>query len=288
MIFTDQKPPAGHVFGHRLPGRTGGRASSSADRPGFTLLELLVATAIFATLVLVLASIANQALGTWSRNENKSELREASRTAINLIGSELRQAVLPVYRAETNGLQLVVNPPGISDAFKNRDAIFWQAPVATSRSKGDLAIVGYFIRKQGNVFKLCRLFISPDDSDYAVYSSPNAWVTDALLDSKAPASESSNLQGVFLENVPGMWVTAYQDNTTTYTNYDSRVAGRYPSRVEISLALLDKVGADRVARGVITLPESKNYSSLSAFMVDLPANIKANVQTVTINVSFLF
>lgn len=268
----------GEMDGWRLSKRLG----------AFSLLELMVATAVFVVLVLVLAMISHQAIGTWSRNENKSELREAARTAINLMGSELRQAVLPIYRGDQDGLQFVINPPGVSDAFKNRDALFWQAPIATSRTKGDLAIVGYFVRREGNVFKLCRLFVNPDDPAYKIYSEPDNWVNDALLESHAPGTEASDLQGVFLENVPGMWVTAFQDAVTPYSSYDSREEGRLPSRLEISLALLDKVGADRVARGQITLPEARDCADVATFVDRLPANIKANVQTVTINVPFLF
>lgn len=255
---------------------------------GFTLIELLVATAVFMMLVVVLASLSSQALSVWSRNEQKSDLRESARTAMSLIGSELRQAVLPVNRGDTNGLQLVVNPSGVTAT--NRDSIFWQAPVATSRSKGDLAIVGYFIRKVDNVSKLCRLFVNPDDPDYAVYKAPNAWVNDALLNAKAPADEASNLQGVCLENVSGMWVTVYSNAVAAYpANFDSRVERKLPARVEISLALLDKIGAKRVAGGV-SLPAAGSYSNAASFMTstDIPASIRPHMEIVTINVPFAF
>lgn len=253
---------------------------------GFTLMELLVATAVFLVLVLALASVSNHATSTWIRSENKSDLRESARAAINLIASEMRQAALPVYRADQKGLQFVINPPGLSTSFKNHDAVFWQAPVATSRSKGNLAVVGYFIRREGNVSKLCRLFVNPDDSDYKLHDGTGDWLSDALLDAKAPATEASDLQGIFLENVPGMWVTAYSDATTPYAQYDSRVAQKLPARVEISLAMLDKLGADRVASGRIVLPASSSCATLADFVNQLPANIRENVQTVTINVSF--
>ncbi len=285
----------GKCFSNR---KSRGGLSSAPGASGFTLIEVLVATSVFMMLILVLASVLNQALGLWSRNENKSDLRESGRTAINLIGSELRQAALPVdrvddatYRAAEKNLQMVINPATIGDQYKNHDAIFWQAPIATSHSKGDLAIVGYFIRKVGNVSKLCRFFINPDDPDYAVYDDTKPWVSDDLLDKKAPADEASNLQGVFLENVPGMWVTAYQDATTAYPvspAYDSRVAGKLPSRVEISLALLDSIGAQRVANGQVTLPDGDDKKDLVTFLGKLPVNMRAHVQTVTINVSFPF
>lgn len=258
----------------------------------FTLIELLVATAVFMLLVLVLASVSNQALSVWSRSENKSELREAGRAAANLIGSELRQAVLPVDRADQSSLQFVVNPASVATPFKNADCIFWQAPIATSRAKGDLAVVGYFVRKEASgVGKLCRLFVNPDDPDnqYKIYSDPQSWVSAAVLDSKALASEASNLQGLFLENVAGFWITAYSDAVTPFpADYDSRVTQTLPARVEISLALLDKIGAQRVTDGSIRLPTSpvSSFSNAVDFQNAVEPALRSHLEAVTINVPF--
>lgn len=247
------------------------------------MLELMVSTAIFMLLVVVLASISNQALKTWSQNENKSDLREKARNALDLMGRELRQATLPVDRSDLLSLQFVVNP-SISSTVKNRDAIFWQAPIATSRSKGDLAVVGYFVRRgAGEVGTLCRLFINPDDSDYA----PSAGVTDALLNSEAPADEPNNFKGLFLENVPGMWVTAYSDATTPYAaDYNSRVEQKFPKRVEITLALMDKKGALLVTAGAATLPSTTSSSTAAAYIDTLEDSLRPHVEAVTINVEF--
>jgi len=265
--------------------RAVGRGSVKKKSSGFTLIELLVATAVFMVLAIALSSIANYALTIWSRNERKSDMREAARSAINLLGSELRQAVLPVNLDDLQGLQLVVNPAGLSSASKNRDSIFWQAPLATSRTKGDLAIVGYFVRKEGNVYKLCRLFINPDDPDYSIYKT-GSWLTDDLLSKKASATDADNFQGLVMENVPGMWVSVFKDATATYPLYDSRVEKKLPARVEISLALIDKVGADRVASGSIQLPNAQECADLATFLDRVPDSLKPHMQSVTVNVPF--
>jgi len=267
----------------------GGSPVKGSVARAFTVIELLVATALFAILVLALASISNQAMEIWTRNESKSDLREAARTAINLMGSEMRQATLPLYRAEPAGLQFAINPPGLSGSFKNRDAVFWQAPIATSRSRGNLAAVGYFVRRlNGNNGRLCRFFVNPDDSAYG--SIAGEWVDSNRLDLKAPGDDANDLRGLFLENVPGMWVSAYDETGAELVDYDSRVQQRLPSRVEITLALLDKRGAERVARG-FDLPDAGEFS-FTEFMAELKKpqyrSIQASVQTVTINVSFLF
>lgn len=264
-----------------------GNRLSLCQIKGFTLLELMVATAVFMMLVVVLATTLNQALGVWTKNENKSDLRESARTAINIMASELKQAALPVYRADQGGLQMVINP--LSVTYRNRDCIFWQAPIATSQTKGDLAIVGYYVKNVGNTWKLCRLFINPDDPDYLLYSGGD-WVTTSLLDTKAPATEASNLEGVFLDNVPGMWITAYDNAGVPYSSspgFDSRVEKRLPARIDISLVLLDKSAASRVQAGV-TLPASSGSTSAEAYLNSLPASIRPNAQAITVSVSFLF
>lgn len=259
---------------------------AAGGRAGFTLLELLVATALFMILAVVLASIANNAASVWSWNESKSNLRQAARAAMSRMGGEMRQAVLPLDGTNQTSLQFVVNPPQVSTAFQNRDAIFWQAPIATGTNGADLAIVGYFVRRDGNTSKLCRLFVNPGDSGYTLHDGTGNWLSDPLLNDKAPGTEASDLQGVFLEDVLGMWVNAYSDASTLYTAYDSRVAHKLPARVDISLALLDKAGAKRIASGAIPLPDSRTHADVDAFLGSLPNSLRKHVSAVTITVPF--
>ncbi len=254
---------------------------------GFTILELLVATAVFLILVVVLASISNQAASVWSRNENKSDLREAARAAVSRMGAEMKQATLPIYKADQAGLQFVINPTNVTtNTAYGSNSVFWQAPIATSQTQGDLAIVGYFIRRgtdNGRPFsRLCRLFVNPDNSTYDIYNSDGTWLSDGLLNAKAPGTEASDFQGVFLDNVLGMWVTAYSASGTPYAPYDSRVAQILPARVEISLVILDKIAADRAA----SLPDATGSADAAIFVAKLPQEFKPHVQTVSINVTF--
>lgn len=267
---------------------SGNRCHLTRSVRAFTLIEILIATAVFAILVAMMASVANQSFSVWSKSGNKSDLRESARMAVQFIGSELRQAVLPVYPGDQDGLQFVINPSSISTSStssKNRDCIFWQAPIATSGSSGNLAIVGYFVRNQ----QLCRLLVNPDDPDYSIYTQRD-WCTEDLLSKKAPATAQADFKGLFLENVLGMWATAYVTGTASATGtatsqYDSRVEKKLPSRVEISLALLDKPGAQLLKRGA-TLPDVNTYSDAASFQNALPANLQGHVETATISVSF--
>lgn len=251
---------------------------------GFTLIELLVATAVFMLLVVVLASMANQTAAMWRRNENKSTVREAARAALSRMEGEMRQAVMPLVKTNPASLQFVVNPGTVSSSFNNRDAVFWQAPIATSSNGADLAIVGYFVRRDGTSSTLCRLLVNPDDPDY---SRSATWLSDALLNSKAPGTAASGYQGLFLENVLGMWVTAYSANNTPMSDYDSRVEHQLPARVEVSLALLDPTGAKRIADGGASLPNLGSATNAASFLSGLTNNpaLLDHVFPVTISIN---
>lgn len=66
-------------------------------QPAFTLIEMLVATAILAVIVVMLASVTNQASALWRRTTGKiSQFREA-RAAFEAMTTRLSQATLNTY-----------------------------------------------------------------------------------------------------------------------------------------------------------------------------------------------
>ncbi len=254
---------------------------------GFTLIELLVAATIFTVMAGILLSVSSQATTLWSRNHQQSQLREKARIALDFIGGEMRQAVLPLDRSSTAGPQFVVNPAGVSAAYRLKDAIFWQAPIATTHTHGNLAIVGYFIRRDGDRYQLCRYFINPDESNYRLFSNPTDWVNDGLLNSVAPASAASDYQGLFLENVVGLWVECFDESGASIVP-DSRVDQRLPARVKVSLAVLDERGAERLAANT-QIPKAGECVNAEDYVAKVAAQdetLRAMMDAVHINVTF--
>jgi len=253
-------------------------------RTAFTLIELLVATAVLSMLVLLLSSMLSSALDVWRRGRSQSEVRESARSVIELITNELRQVVLPPDPTASNNLEFVISSPDLNARFKHRDTIFWQAPVANNQGKGDLAIVGYFIRQDGARSSLCRVFINPGEAYYTIYDDSVDWLSDEMLDAVAPADDASFLKGLVLENVPGLWVTAYQDDMTPYPSYNSRTAGRLPRRVDISLVLLDPRGAQMQQAGVLSLPAASSYANADAYIAAVPQRGRDHVKAISFSV----
>jgi len=168
----------------------------------------------------------------WSMGQSEVERMENLRAITDSIGNEMRGALLPLDRTNLNSLQFVVNPITLTAPNYNGDTVFWQAPIATTGTAGDIAEVGYFVKwdttKASNPKGiLCRFFVNADgnspssavpNSNYLIYtpsSSPGLldaeWVSDSLLNAVAPGTSSppppaQAYQGLLAENVIGLWI----------------------------------------------------------------------------------
>lgn len=259
------------------------RAGSAA----FTLIEMLVGMGVLVLLVVLLSRILSQTSGIWSSGEANKERLQNVRVVTDLLGNELRAALLPINRSDQKNLQFVLNPTSLSGDFRNRDALFWQAPIAPDSSLGDVAVVGYFVRwdttSSGNPkAQLCRFFVASvmkgnTASYYRIYSHPDDWVNDDLLQAVAPADKAHAYEGLFAENVVGLWfrcldaagepITSDAAGASLDGQFDSRrgytdshgdvhTGGVLPPVVEVSLAMLDTQSAARVTQAQMSTLQS--------------------------------
>ncbi|MBC8002243.1 MAG: prepilin-type N-terminal cleavage/methylation domain-containing protein [Opitutaceae bacterium] len=183
---------------------------------GFTLVELLVATAILALLVVILASVFGSVSKTWLLGQAASDRLQNIRTITDLMTGELRSALLPVNRTDKANLEFVVNPDNISPSFRNADAIFWQAPVGRDQTLGDVAAVGYFVKwDESNPANprpiLCRFYASESASgaNFLVYSQAGGsvkWLSDQIINAVASADKANGYQGLIAENAVALFV----------------------------------------------------------------------------------
>jgi prepilin-type N-terminal cleavage/methylation domain-containing protein len=229
---------------------------------GFTLVEMLVSMAVLALMVAMLGSMTSSVSRIWQSGNAQSDRRRNVRAIVDLISADLSGALLPVDpKAEPSkpNLQFTLNPNTISEYYRNPDALFWQAPVATDQSRGDVAQIGYFVTwdTEGTPnnprARLCRFFVNPTDpSNYRIYSDRTNWLNDAIIDQVAPADnrmleeQRAGWRGLLAEDVIGFWAR-WQDMSGSQVNsYDSRVTLELPRVVEISVVQLDVTAALRV------------------------------------------
>ena len=250
---------------------------------------MLVASAILVMMGAVLVSVTDTAGKVYGLAQSQNDYRLRARAVLNYIGQDLKHASLAVNQAaavtsspQLPTLEFLIDPAG----YNYPNSIFWQAPIATDGgSLGNMAEVGYFVRWTGGVANLCRYFVNPTttttsggtttitaNSDYLIYSSGSEqgqWLAggsgDGGLDEVAPADNAGNpphhYQGLFLENVLGLWVQAYgykADGVTplpfTLPYDSSNSSGQppplpshpLPAYVIISIAVLDAPSARRL------------------------------------------
>ena len=270
----------------------------------FSLLELLVATAVFVALALVLVSIAGSLSSFWQMGISHNETRSSAIAAFSRMARDLRVAAAPINPASTN-FQLVVNPTNVGINYKLPQAAFWQAPVASDRSHGDMALVGYFVQwvaeTNGSVPKLCRLLI--DSTNYQ-FGKPSDWVTDAVIASNAPATKASGYDGQLAENILGIWMqpldqakkpiianasnVAYPngqfDSTRGYwvglTNASGTLVtntfpSALPASIEVAVVAVDARTAKRLTGSERPGARSTNmWNDVNAFYTNLPQGIR--------------
>ena len=171
---------------------------------GFTLLELLIATAILSAIALFLASLLGTVNRAWVAGEQQVSEFQDGRAICELMSRELSQAVI------SPRLQFIQNPgsldtllTGSTTQVANSDAIFFQTVSSGSDPLGNVNEVGYYLTHRtdsaGNEhFELQRLSVPPTDPSqplgtikpnpaYHIYDSPSPVVYNTSATSIMPS-----------------------------------------------------------------------------------------------------
>lgn len=262
---------------------------------GITLVELMVAMAILSFLVVMLAQVLNNTGSAWTAGQAQTERRSAVRALSDTIARDLQTALMPIDPADPTTLQFVLNPSAVPATYQNPDALFWEAPIASDRTRGDVAEIGYFLKwDTSNASQpkplFCRFFANPTDQNYLIYKQPSSWLSSSLLDALAPANNTGGnaYRGLFAENVIGFWIRCYDVNGNVIspaTSYDSRVQKALPRSVKVSMVVTD-------SRGLAKLRQLPNYAAagganepdLQQFINVLPDGVRQTCQSYTTEV----
>ncbi len=263
----------------------------------FSLVEVMVATIILALIVTMLATLISRASQLWIFAEAQNQRRSTGRALLQFIARDLEMATIPVPYPSLNSsaanLQFVTSSTNVIDSsILNPHAVFFQAPVASNRSRGDLAEIGYFVRwdtqSQPGTAKaqLCRFEVDPSDSqNYRIYAknadgTPANWLDASTIDQVAPSTAAENYRGWFADNVIALWIRCLDSQgkpilkaaSGTSLNggygFDSRQgylspssgAAQYapalPASVEIVLVAVDAQTAKRIKSPIVATPGS--------------------------------
>lgn len=195
-------------------------------KSGFTLVELLVAGAIFLILVLLLAAVVNSSTTLSSQATARLEAVRLTREILALFNRDLAEAAMTRPSLGTNvPLQFLVNPDNafVGPEFKNPSSIFWQSSMARDHVAGNVAVVGYFVqRPSSNQSQLRRVFLQPQDSLYRLYDASNNWISSNVVGAFAapsgPPSTANSDQGWVADGVLGLWIRCLDANGNVISN----------------------------------------------------------------------
>ena len=257
---------------------------SGAAVPGFTIVEMLVAMAVFALLVALLLSMITQSSSIWRHAQNEVGSYQSARFAMNLMTRTLSQSRMNVYGDYDNpsqpttylrksDLQFVIDGPQGLD-FRQGNSIFFQAPAVRTLNAasygglpGLLNSVGYYVTygKDPNLppflqaldrnrFRLMQ-FLAPAEAMKTYTVSDKAWFQ----------SDLTQYSSVIADNVILLlcWPRLSREedangsSLTTAYRYDSRVgtnsvpqpvtANQQPPLVQVTMVAIDKAVANRLA-----------------------------------------
>jgi len=120
---------------------------------GFTLLEMLVAMTILSIMGAAIFTMFNQSTRTWQMADARNQQFSSARNALDMIGMELRQAIVAPkaggqYGAQFYGLKNGDNPFGRADADTASGQIYFVAPTDTrdAGAEQDLCVIGYWVK----------------------------------------------------------------------------------------------------------------------------------------------
>lgn len=247
---------------------------------GFTLLELLVAMALLAILVVLLLGIVDNGAKLWRTSENRVDSYREARAALGVMSRDLQGVV-----AGTNTNYFRLNdtsytPSGATMGTNASSLFFLTALPKTAQwssssnvNKSDICQVGYFVgygqtavssNAPVRTLNLYRIFLGSDDA-YARLGNTNqpAFPTDAAL--------TDPRVDLLARNIVSFQVNAYQTNTaaTSLTNFVPTPGLPLPAIVEVSIVTINQDTGKKL------------NTSAAAWSDTNAALIKANMQTFT-------
>lgn len=211
-------------------------------KAAFTLVELLVAMAIFAILLLLTLNVIDHTGSLSSGTMAKMEAARVARESLDLISRDLSGALLPYDRGASNSLQLIANPADLAAAYAQPHSLFWQAPLSRSADQGNLAMVGYFVLREPATdsrrsrFQLRRLYVEQADSNRFAALATNAKWYDELAPIFAASDESTanpqGYKGWVADGVLGIWIRCLDSQGAPILTNAAGAAlqGRFDSR----------------------------------------------------------
>ncbi|MCX6962628.1 MAG: prepilin-type N-terminal cleavage/methylation domain-containing protein [Verrucomicrobia bacterium] len=278
---------------------------------GFSLVEVLVASAILGVLVILLSSATGSLLNTLRNAHSKIDQYSAARAGFEQILSTLSQATLNTYWDYDNpanpnnyvrksDLHLLIAPSTMGHA------VFFQAPLSrngNTTSSGLLNAVGFWVDfgsdsqwKPGHVpeqfrFRLMQ-GIQPADSLQVFTTTDGSWTNAVKTIPDVGFPIASNVLALILwPRLPVVQDPEGNDLSANFA-YNSRQGSaiqkaQLPPSVQVTMIVMDEASASRLASGsaaptAITSAFTNRFQDVTRFESDLEA-VRAALTAAKVN-----
>lgn len=286
------------------------RGTGVVGRPSaFSLIEMLVSTAVVAVLLVLMITVLMQASAVWRRSSSNVEAFQSARLAFDVITRNLSQATLNTYLDydnpaapsryfRTSELACRIGPAGsggLPGTPGTGQAVFFQAPLGYATNiprhgglEGVLSACGYFVSfttnssipqhvaPSGNParYRLMQVLVPTENNDIYKSSSGSAWISSHT---NAAAPVADNVIALIIRpQDPG---ATPPDVTTDYA-YDTRLdakadpqpdsAHQLPPVVQVTMVAVDESAAVRPqSAAAIASALSGKFSATGSYQADL-------------------
>jgi prepilin-type N-terminal cleavage/methylation domain-containing protein len=221
-------------------------------RNGFTLLELLVAMAVFSMMTVLMLSMTNSLIGNVSRINENTEVERSVRVFFDLLRRDLAQSRIGlrqnVFRGETNRICFASSSPRLN-----------------TNHVSDMRLIVYEMNAADQTIR--RAVVEPTMSNH----SSGAWNPTNASWWNSPAFSDTNFSEIILE---GVQVHSNDGVTTPPFSYVQRYTGALltaptsattpPAGVMVAFGIVTKKA---ISRGVT------NAQSTKTFRYDIELNL---------------
>jgi prepilin-type N-terminal cleavage/methylation domain-containing protein len=247
---------------------------NSVKKSGFTLLEMLVAMAVTAILLVLLLNMLDSGAKLWRTNENRVDSYREARAALGIMSRDLQNAL-----ASTNS-QFLLNADAFdglpSSAVKDSNsagAVFFLAALPVnaqeSSNKSDVCQVGYFL-----AFDRTGASTNQSLNLYRYFRSSDATFTNLTANTLFQnATIGAAGEELLARNITGFQITAY--SWTTNSALTIFTTNTLPDLVEIRVSAINQETAKRLDNNVASWTNT-NSAPINTALQTFTTRIKLN------------
>ena len=219
---------------------------------GFTLIEILVASAVMALLVGLVITITSQVLNVWNRSGGRLSANQEARIAMELLTQDLETAIFRNRRSAADDSEwLRIVNAGFAPAPNTISLQLFSPALDRPDGPGDICAISYQLLEvdavgspaSGNQFALFRQLNDPEvtfgtDADNSLLGKPiETWGQDI--------SATDFLVSNIIEfNIRLFEADGTEIDTTTEFVFDGLPGTRIPAFADIKLRVLSSEGAN--------------------------------------------